>query len=346
MLAAPAVVLLAFAPGAAAGPLTLHGSGPITRLTCASSQCVTTLRRSHGHAVVTLTRLHAAIRGGSRQDIYKLSWKVGDPHLRLDAEALRPLSPVGSIALAPMSSWAPVCPERPGRRAQRRLLRLSRLEWRNPEWHARAFPSRRRVRVGWARSRLHHQSSGWPGRRPGVRHAARGARHDHVARRWGHHNRRVRHDARCTRLSAHQASRRPGGGRHHSQPGFQDAGELGRGRAGQLGHAQSVSDDAAWLTPRLSQPHQHLDLGQGDGGRVSIRRAWSRDPHADASDLADRVPGRCVRRRLAGDASLRSGLAGGSGGPLRRGRPGHGRRPDFHASSCCRPRQVGATSAR
>lgn len=105
MLAAPAVALLAFAPGAAAGPLTLHGSGPITKLSCASSPCVKTLRRAGGHPVVTLTRLHAAIRGGPAQNIYQLSWKVGDPHVHLDAEALRPLSPVGSIALATISSW-------------------------------------------------------------------------------------------------------------------------------------------------------------------------------------------------------------------------------------------------
>jgi hypothetical protein len=110
VLTAPAVVLLAFAPGAAAGPLTLHGSGPITRLTCASSPCVATLRRSGGRPVVTLTRLHASIRGGTRQDVYELSWKVGNSHLRLDAEALRPLSPVGAIALAPISSWARTAP--------------------------------------------------------------------------------------------------------------------------------------------------------------------------------------------------------------------------------------------
>jgi hypothetical protein len=69
VLAAPAVALLAFAPGAAAGPLTLHGSGPITKLSCASSPCVKTLRRAGGHPVVTLTRLHAAMRGGPTQNI-------------------------------------------------------------------------------------------------------------------------------------------------------------------------------------------------------------------------------------------------------------------------------------
>ena len=106
VLAAPAVALLAFAPGAAAGPLTLHGSGPITKLSCAASPCVKTLRRAGGKPVVTLTRLHATIRGGSAQNIYQLSWKVGNAHVHLDAEALQPLSPVGAIALAPISRRA------------------------------------------------------------------------------------------------------------------------------------------------------------------------------------------------------------------------------------------------
>ena len=126
VLAAPAVALLAFAPSAAAGPLTLHGSGPITKLSCASSPCVKTLRRAGGHPVVTLTRLHAAMRGGSTQNIYQLSWKVGDSHLHLDAEALRPLSPVGSIALATISSWTRSAPQGPCGCPQRRFLRRTR----------------------------------------------------------------------------------------------------------------------------------------------------------------------------------------------------------------------------
>ena len=105
VLAAPAVVLLAFAPGAAAGPLTLTGSGPITRLSCASTPCVKTLRSSGGRAVVTLTQLHATV-GGQVQSVYKLSWQIGNPHVHLNAAAMRPVDPLGDIRLGTMSSWA------------------------------------------------------------------------------------------------------------------------------------------------------------------------------------------------------------------------------------------------
>ena len=105
VLAAPAVALLAFAPGAAAGPLTLTGNGPISKLTCAATPCVKTLRSAGGKPVVTLTRVRASV-GGTQQSIYELAWKIGNPHVHLTAAAMHEPDLLGDIRLGSISGWA------------------------------------------------------------------------------------------------------------------------------------------------------------------------------------------------------------------------------------------------
>jgi hypothetical protein len=56
---------------------------------------------------ILLTRWRATMRSGSTQNLYKLSWRLGDPHVRLMAAAVNPPNPAtGNIPLGSISHWA------------------------------------------------------------------------------------------------------------------------------------------------------------------------------------------------------------------------------------------------
>ncbi len=55
---------------------------------------------------ILLTRWRATMRSGSTQNLYKLSWRLGDPHVRLMAAALNPPRSSGDIPLGTISHWA------------------------------------------------------------------------------------------------------------------------------------------------------------------------------------------------------------------------------------------------
>lgn len=92
---------LVLAPQALA--TTPRVSGPILSYKCPPAPlfCTRTLKPG-----VTLTHLRARMRTGPNQDIYKLSWKLGDPHVQLFAEALTRPTSTGSIQLNTISNWA------------------------------------------------------------------------------------------------------------------------------------------------------------------------------------------------------------------------------------------------
>jgi hypothetical protein len=92
---------LALAPQALA--TTPPIPGPIVSYRCPPAPlfCTRTLKPG-----VTLTHLRARMHSGPSQDIYKLSWKLGDPHVQLFAEALSQPTATGSIYLNTISSWA------------------------------------------------------------------------------------------------------------------------------------------------------------------------------------------------------------------------------------------------
>ena len=78
-------------------------SGPILSYACPPAPlfCSRTLKPG-----VTLTHWRARMRSGTNQDIYRLSWKLGDPHIQLAAEALNHPTATGSIRLNTISNWA------------------------------------------------------------------------------------------------------------------------------------------------------------------------------------------------------------------------------------------------
>jgi len=92
---------LALAPQALA--TTPRIKGPIVSYRCPPAPlfCSRTLKPG-----VTLTHFRAKMHSGPSQDIYRLSWKLGDPHVQLFAEALSHPTATGSIALNTISNWA------------------------------------------------------------------------------------------------------------------------------------------------------------------------------------------------------------------------------------------------
>ncbi len=82
---------------------TPHIRGPIVSYRCPPAPlfCTRTLKPG-----VTLTHWRAKMHSGPSQDIYKLSWKLGDPHVQLFAEALSHPTATGSIRLNTISNWA------------------------------------------------------------------------------------------------------------------------------------------------------------------------------------------------------------------------------------------------
>jgi phosphodiester glycosidase len=77
------------------GPIVSYKCPPLPLL------CTRTL-----HTGVVLQHLRAKLRSGTTQDIYKVSWPLGDTHVRLAAEALNTPSASGTIALGTISHWA------------------------------------------------------------------------------------------------------------------------------------------------------------------------------------------------------------------------------------------------
>lgn len=100
-LAACLAGCLALTPQALA--TTPRVSGPIVSYRCPPAPlfCSRTLKPG-----VTLTHLRARMRSGPSQDIYRLSWKLGDPHVQLFAAALSHPTSSGSILLNTISNWA------------------------------------------------------------------------------------------------------------------------------------------------------------------------------------------------------------------------------------------------
>lgn len=80
-----------------------HVRGPIASYKCPPAPlfCTRTL-----HPGITLQHLRAKLRSGTTQDIYKVSWPLGDRHVRLAAEALNRPDSHGNIDLGSISSWA------------------------------------------------------------------------------------------------------------------------------------------------------------------------------------------------------------------------------------------------
>jgi hypothetical protein len=92
---------LALAPQALA--TTPKVKGPIVSYRCPPAPLFCSRALKPG---VTLTHYRAKMLSGRSQDIYRLSWKLGDPHVRLFAEALSHPTATGSILLNTISSWA------------------------------------------------------------------------------------------------------------------------------------------------------------------------------------------------------------------------------------------------
>ena len=92
---------LALAPQALA--TTPRITGPIVSYKCPPAPLFCSRRLRPG---VTLTHIRARMHSGPSQDIYRLSWKLGDPHVQLFAEALSHPTATGSIALNTISRWA------------------------------------------------------------------------------------------------------------------------------------------------------------------------------------------------------------------------------------------------
>ncbi len=90
-------------PAQAALATTPRISGPIVSYKCPPVPlwCTKNLRPG-----VILTHLRAKMRSGPVQSIYKLSWKLGDPHVSLLAEALNPPTAKGAIPIGTISQWA------------------------------------------------------------------------------------------------------------------------------------------------------------------------------------------------------------------------------------------------
>ncbi len=95
--------LAALVPAQQALATTPHIRGPIVSYKCPPAPlfCTRTLRPG-----ITLTHLRAKMRSGTNQDIYKVSWPLGDTHVDLNAEALNTPSANGTIQLGTISSWA------------------------------------------------------------------------------------------------------------------------------------------------------------------------------------------------------------------------------------------------
>jgi hypothetical protein len=83
--------------------ITPHIGGPITSYGCPPVPMWCTKALKPG---ITLTRWRAKLRSGTTQTIYKLSWKLGDPHVSLMAAALNRPNASGDIALGTISHWA------------------------------------------------------------------------------------------------------------------------------------------------------------------------------------------------------------------------------------------------
>jgi hypothetical protein len=99
-----AACLAGLVPAQQALATTPHVGGPIVSYKCPPIPlwCTKTLRPG-----VTLTRWRAKMHSGTTQSIYRISWKLGDPHVNLMAAALNTPNPTnGNIDLGTISHWA------------------------------------------------------------------------------------------------------------------------------------------------------------------------------------------------------------------------------------------------
>jgi Phosphodiester glycosidase len=113
LLSIRVTVVLALVAGAALAPAHAAAAtkprirGPIVSYRCPPVPlwCSKRVRRGiGGWPGVTITHWRARMRTGPAQDIYRLSWRLGDPHVHLTAAALNPPSG-GSIHLGTISHW-------------------------------------------------------------------------------------------------------------------------------------------------------------------------------------------------------------------------------------------------
>ncbi|HYX87308.1 MAG TPA: phosphodiester glycosidase family protein [Gaiellales bacterium] len=109
-----ATVLALAAPLAAAAPawaVTPTISGPIDHYRCPPVPywCKKKLKRGiGGWPGITLTHWRAIMKPGDgpTQDLYKISWRLGDPHVHLFAEPLATPNSSGDIPLRTITQWA------------------------------------------------------------------------------------------------------------------------------------------------------------------------------------------------------------------------------------------------
>jgi len=103
ILALATVGAAGLVPAQQAAATTPAVRGPIVSYRCppAPLWCTRTLKPG-----VTLTHWRAKMRSGTAQNIYKLSWRLGDPRVHLYAEALNRPTSTGAISLGKISHWA------------------------------------------------------------------------------------------------------------------------------------------------------------------------------------------------------------------------------------------------
>lgn len=110
-LAAPSAAVAKVAHASTIKVIRPNISGPIAYYNCPPfpAWCKRTLRAGHGgFPGVTMThlRVHLGSGHGPVQDVYKISWKLSDPYVHLNADPLNTPTSSGEIPLGTISSWA------------------------------------------------------------------------------------------------------------------------------------------------------------------------------------------------------------------------------------------------
>lgn len=110
-LAAPSTAVAKAAHASTVKVIRPNISGPIAYYNCPPfpAWCKRKLRAGHGgFPGVTMThlRVHLGSGHGPVQDLYKISWKLNDPYVHLNADPLNIPTSSGEIPLGTISSWA------------------------------------------------------------------------------------------------------------------------------------------------------------------------------------------------------------------------------------------------
>ena len=240
LLLASAVAV--FAVSTSAAPATLL-PGPITHLRVVSRS---TLRPG-----VIFTHYRATVRGYSRaQEIYRISWAIGDTHVTLGSALLGTYHPASeTVDVHPISSLG--APARPACRRERRLLRVHD-PYRVPQQrHAGEAQEDLQLRLGWPGRGVS------PGRRLRDRPAAGAAGQAEAPQPADRDDRRVRRPA---------GSQRPGRRLRHRRHRRHGA----RGICGVHDRLDGLSHDAS-RRPHLAQSQRARQARAG--GRVCLCRA-------------------------------------------------------------------------